>query len=121
MLNQLNKMNIHLGIVTSNSVENVKSWLKLNKMDHFFQFVYSASNLFGKDKVIKKILKNYQINKEQVCFVGDETRDIEAAKKSAITSIAVTWGFNSEDVLLKSEPHYLIKDPKELITILSLL
>ena len=75
-------------------------------------FIYSANTLFGKDKIIKKLIKQYQLPLERTYYVGDETRDIEAAKKSNVQVVAVTWGFNSADVLARYKPDYLIDNPK---------
>lgn len=54
----------------------------------------------------------------EVIYVGDETRDVEAAKKVGVKVIAVTWGINSEKILRKQNPDYLIVKPKELIEVL---
>lgn len=43
--------------------------------------------------------------------------DIEAAKACNINSIAVTWGFNSEKVLLQHEPHFIAIKPTDILTI----
>ena len=48
----------------------------------------------------------------------DEVRDIEAARKSGIKSVAVTWGYNSKDALLKENPDFLINSPDELRNII---
>jgi len=37
-------------------------------------------------------------------FVGDKTRDIEAAKKAGIRMAAVTWGYNSRRSLDAMKP-----------------
>lgn len=118
VLQQLHNANFSLGILTSNSKENVNAWLKFNKMDHFFNFIHTESNYFGKAAIIKKILKKYTINKQHAFYVGDETRDIDAAKKNDIGSIAVTWGVNSEKILLQHEPHYIARKPEDLLVIL---
>ncbi|PIX61986.1 hypothetical protein CO057_03315 [Candidatus Uhrbacteria bacterium CG_4_9_14_0_2_um_filter_41_50] len=39
--------------------------------------------------------------KKEDAIIGDETRDIRAAKKADISSVAVTWGFNSVEALKK--------------------
>lgn len=46
-----------LGILTSNSKENVIEFLKKNNLD-VFDFIYSDSTIFGKQKLIKKFV-NY--------------------------------------------------------------
>jgi phosphoglycolate phosphatase-like HAD superfamily hydrolase len=50
--------------------------------------------------------------------VCDEVRDIEAAKKSGIKSIAVAWGYNTKDALIKENPDFLVNSPDELINII---
>lgn len=108
-----------LFIITSNSKENVILFLEKNNMQDLFNFIYSGATLFGKSKIINNILKQQNINYEQVTYVGDETRDIEAAKKSKIKAIAVSWGFNSKEVLAAQNPDFLIHQPDELINIIA--
>ena len=50
-------------------------------------------------------------------YIGDETRDIDAAKQCGISAVAVTWGFNSEAIIAKHNPHYLVRHPKDILTI----
>lgn len=117
-LNSLKKNNCKLGIITSNNEENVIAFLENNNLLFCFDFIYSASNLFGKDKVIKKVIKKYKFSREKTIYVGDETRDIEAAKKSKIKVIAVAWGFNSPNILAKYKPDFLVNSPHELFSVI---
>jgi len=107
--------NYKLGVVSSNSEENVKIVLKRYKVENLFEFVYSNSSLFGKHFVLKRMCKKYKINPDDVIYVGDEDRDIVAAKKAKIKIIAVTWGFNSEKLLKEKKPNYLVHTPKEIL------
>lgn len=106
-----------LGIVTSNSRKNVEAFLKKNNCD-VFTYVYTDSSFFGKDKMINGFLKKYSFAKEDVLYVGDEIRDIQACKKAGIAVIAVSWGFNVKKGLAKYNPAYLIDSPKDLLTVL---
>ncbi len=106
-----------LGIVTSNSKDNVKEFLKVNNLDNLFEFVHPGVTIFGKTKIINNILRQKQIKTQQVIYVGDETRDIEASKKSQVKVCSVTWGFNSEVALAKENPDFLIHHPRELVEI----
>jgi len=119
-LQQLSTTGYSLGILTSNSVGNVSSWLRHHKMQHLFQFIHSEANYFGKTRLLKKIINQYKLDKSRVFYIGDETRDIEAAKQSGLHSIAVTWGFNSEKILSQHEPDFIARKPEDLLTILSL-
>lgn len=114
-LTQIKNQNHQLLILTSNSKENVISFLEENDMQNLFKFIVSGATLFGKSRIINNILKQENLNSQQVFYVGDETRDIEAARKSGIKVIAVGWGFNSKKVLAEQNPDYLIHHPQEII------
>ena len=106
-----------LGIITSNSQENVVSFLNNNGLSSLFDFIYSGTTLFGKHRVIQKALKQHQITADSVLYVGDETRDIIAAQRSKIKMAAVSWGFNSALVLSQYHPDFLIEQPSELLKV----
>jgi HAD superfamily hydrolase (TIGR01549 family) len=105
--------NFHLGILTSNTQENVKQFLYKNELN-FFDFIRTGKSVFGKSHMINKIIKQRQVSKSEVFYVCDEVRDIEAARKSGIKSIALTWGYNTKDALQKENPDFLINTPDEL-------
>ncbi len=118
VLLELKKRGFQLGIITSNSRENVLASLTKNGLQDTFTFIYSGST-FGKHKVINKWLRIENINPEKVVYVGDEVRDIDAAKKTGIKVIAVGWGFNSPQALAAQNPDFLIERPQELIEIMN--
>ncbi|WP_324283160.1 HAD-IA family hydrolase [Cyanobacterium aponinum UTEX 3221] len=117
-LSNLKKKGCYLGIITSNLGANVSLFLRKNSLDNYFDFVYSANTLFGKNKVINKAIDKHHLLKDEVIYIGDETRDIEAAKKSNIKVAAVTWGFNSASVLKKYNPDFILNKPQELLDII---
>ena len=116
-LGELKNNGSRLGIITSNSKGNVKEFLKINNLDHFFEFIHTGVTIFGKTTIINNVLRQKQLKTEEVIYVGDETRDIEASKKAHIKVIGVTWGFNSEEALAKKNPDFLIHHPRELVDI----
>jgi len=116
---ELKENGLRLGIITSNSKGNVKEFLKINDLDNFFEFVHTGVTIFGKTTIINNVLKQKQIKTQDVIYVGDETRDIEASKKAQIKICSVTWGFNSEEALAKEHPDFLIHHPRELVEIVN--
>ena len=118
VLLELKRRGFQLGIITSNSRENVLGALEKNGLQDTFTFIYSGST-FGKHKVINKWLRIENIHTEKVVYVGDEIRDIDAAKKTGIKVIAVGWGFNSPQALAAQNPNFLIERPQELIEIMN--
>lgn len=108
-----------LGIVTSNSAENVETFLEVQQLRHLFDFVYSGKTIFGKHRVLNRVLKQHNIDSAQAIYVGDETRDVEAAKRVAIATVSVTWGFNTRDILETYQPTHIIDTPLELVHLLN--
>lgn len=115
ILEQLYNDKFTIGILTSNSLKNVTTWLHMNNMHHLISFVHTESNYFSKRYLIKKTLNKHKIDRKKVVYIGDETRDIEAANKNNISSVGVTWGYNSETALMKYNPSYIAKKPEDIL------
>ncbi len=106
-----------LGILTSNDAKLVEGVLKRLKLDSEFDFINSAVSIFGKHRALKKIIARKGFEKEDTLYVGDEVRDIEGAQKAGLSSIAVTWGFNTKEILATHQPDQLIAKPQQLLKI----
>jgi phosphoglycolate phosphatase len=106
-----------LGILTSNSADNVSQFLNRYQIADQFDFIYSGVSVFGKARVLRRTLKRYRFPADQVIYVGDETRDIDAARSIPITIAAVGWGFNTAEALSQRQPDILIHQPEELLTL----
>lgn len=117
VLHELSTAGFSLGIVTSNSEENVISWLNGHALNQYFNFIQVDSSYVGKKRILKQAMKIYKIGK--AFYIGDETRDIIAAKQCSMSSIAVTWGFNSEKILSQYQPHYIARVPDDILKISS--
>lgn len=114
LLNTLKK-DYKIGVVSSNSQEIINATLKEYNIEHLFEFVYSESSLFGKHLVLERMCRKHNIDRADVIYVGDEDRDIVAAKKAKIKTIAVTWGFNSKEKLSRENPDYLVDSPMQIL------
>lgn len=104
-----------LGIVTSNTQSNVAEFLDNHNLQGLFDFLHSSVTLFGKGRIIERIIRQQGFDPNAVIYVGDETRDIEAARNIHIKVIAVGWGFNSAQALSEEKPDRLVREPRELI------
>lgn len=117
IINVLNQLNNHysLGILTSNSQTTVHNFLKKNKIFNLFDFIYTEAGLFNKNKRLRRIINQKKLEKSEIIFISDETRDIEASKKVGIDILAVSWGYNSKNILNKFSPNYIANNPIELL------
>lgn len=111
----LAQLDYRLGIVTSNSQVNVELFLQVHDLADIFSFIDSEPKVLGKANTLRRLLKREQLSQEQVIYVGDEVRDIEAAQQNQIRVIAVTWGFNAPEVLAAQAPDDLVHHPQELV------
>lgn len=116
ILSTLKKTNYTLGLVTSNNKNNVQAFLQKHKLE-LFDIIHTGTSAFGKAKVIQDLLNKYTIAKDQVIYIGDEIRDIEATKKVGIPIIAATWGYNSRKGLERYQPKFLIDNPHEILAL----
>ncbi len=113
-LHEIKNAGFRLGILTSNSRDNVSKFLENKALTSLFDFIYSGNGFFGKARVIRRLLEHENISVQGVIYVGDETRDVEASKKAGIPVIAVSWGFSSRDVLASLQPDQIADEPEQL-------
>jgi phosphoglycolate phosphatase len=120
VLLSLKEQNIHIVIISSNSVENIKLFLQKNDLD-IFETIHSQSNLFGKHRSINALLRNLKMASRDVIYIGDEHRDIEACQKANIKIISVTWGVDPLSLLKKANPDFVVDAPADILKIIQLL
>lgn len=114
LLYELKKQGKTLGIVSSNSSESIRKFLNVNKLE-LFDFIYTSSKVFGKSNSLKKLFKEYKCGKDEIVYIGDETRDIEAARNVGIKVISVAWGVNTEEKLTSFSPDFLVHRPLDIL------
>ena len=112
---ELSKEGYYLSIVSSNSVENIKFFLKNNQLE-VFNNIISSNNLFGKNQSISKYMRKYKISPDELIYIGDELRDIEACKKTSVKIISVVWGFDSLELLKSGNPDCIAKNPEDILS-----
>lgn len=115
LIKKLNDAGYELGILTSNSLKTVKSFLKKYELDSFFTFLRTDVSLFGKKKALAKAKK--VINKK-IVYIGDELRDIEACRKNDIPIVSIPWGLNSYEALEEHNPGLVAKTADEAYNLL---
>ena len=106
-----------LGILSSNSESNIRTTLRANGVENHFDFVVGYPKLFGKAKALRRIIRQHNTDREQLLYVGDEVRDVEAAKKAKVPVAACKWGFHAEPLLTAAKPDWLLGEPAELLEV----
>jgi phosphoglycolate phosphatase len=113
-------VNNTIAIVTTNSSQNVNAFLVEHGLDGCVQAVFGVDLPGTKAQKISIARDQFSVkaNRESVFMVGDSLSDIRAAKEASITSIAVTWGHQSLEYLLRGDPDHVVHFPHDLIEII---
>lgn len=104
-----------LGIATSNGEDNLRVFLEKNHLKDVFEFAKYDISLFGKARVLRKMVQQEGLDLSQTFYVGDEVRDIQAAKKVGLQSVGVSWGFNTAEALRSVRADFVLSDPTSLL------
>ena len=117
LLEQLYDKGYKLNIVSSNSLDNINTFLEANHIE-LFENIQSSRGLFDKHVTINRLITKLGVKKDEVIYIGDEYRDVEACKKIGIKVISVLWGFDPKELLEKGEPDFIVSEPNEITQII---
>jgi phosphoglycolate phosphatase len=115
------KKSYRLAVLSSNELSNIKVFFEQQNLPlkELFSFWRCEKNLFGKDRVLKSLIKEYHLDPKTVLYFGDQVRDIEACQRAGVQIAAVSWGFASEDLLVSAQSNFLLNNPSEILDLLS--
>jgi phosphoglycolate phosphatase len=114
MLAAIEAMGIPLALVTSNSEANARAVLGPENAARFSWWACGAS-LFGKAPKFRSVLKQSGILPEQIISLGDETRDIDAAREVGIRAAAVLWGYAEPEAFAHLNPDLAFATPGDVV------
>jgi phosphoglycolate phosphatase len=103
MLRGLSSAGVKLGIVSSNSPENVQAILGTAAAQRI-EFYRCGASMFGKAAKLRSVLRKGGVPASESLYVGDELRDLEAARKVGMAFGAVTWGQHERSVFAPHNP-----------------
>ncbi len=105
-------------ILSANSERNIRKFLKHEHLNSYVDGVYGSVRVGRKAKRLRQLMQADIVHPKDTCCVGDEGRDIAAANVAGLKSIAVTWGYNSEEQLVEQRPTHVVKTASQLLEIL---
>ena len=115
LLRGLSAAGLRLAIVSSNSEATIRSILGAELaglVDHYG----CGAAIFGKASKFKAVVKAARIAKDRVLCIGDETRDIEAAREAGLACGAVEWGYATRRALAEQCPTMMFAAMDEIIS-----
>lgn len=114
LLQDLAAQGVRIALVTSNAEHNARAILGPANAALIEQFECGAS-LFGKAPRYRRVLRRSKVAPGDVISIGDETRDVVAARKVGICAGAVLWGYANREGLARLEPDLMFESPDEVL------
>ena len=114
MLEGLARRGVRLAVVTSNSIENVRQVLGPANAALIHQFGCGVS-IFGKGPKLRAVLRGSGIPAPEAICIGDEIRDLEAAREQKIPFGAVAWGYTNPEALRAHCPEEMFENMEEIL------
>lgn len=87
----------------------------------FFGYIFADDKkikLKPEIEMIEKLKEVSSLKDEEIIYFGDTSTDMKTAVKSNIYPVGVTWGFRTEEELLKNGAKAIIHKPEEVLKFL---
>ena len=117
MLRALRDGGLRLALVSSDSEVNARR--QLGDAAALFSHFDCGASLFGKAAKFRRVVKRAGIKPSQAISIGDEVRDIEAARAAGIACGAVTWGYAAPDALRALGPDLVFERMEDVAGLLA--
>ncbi|MCJ2088715.1 HAD hydrolase-like protein [Methylobacterium sp. E-005] len=118
MLAGLAQAGVPMAILSSNRADTVRRVLGPDNAARIDAYACGAS-LFGKARRLRKLLARRGVTPARALCIGDEIRDLEAARALGCPFGAVAWGYTDPKALAAQEPDYLFSNPGEIARLLA--
>jgi phosphoglycolate phosphatase len=121
LLDLLNVQSINIGIIT-NKLEN----LAKQNVDYFFpKWTLDIKGDGGKFPMkpnpegLLASADEFKVEPNECIYVGDSGSDMVAAKNAGMRAVGVTWGFRTEEELIKNGADNIVHHPLEIIDLVN--
>lgn len=115
LLRGLAERGIQIAVVTSNSDENVRRILGPESSALIRHWSCGVS-IFGKRSRLRGVLHGSGVPAAEAICIGDEVRDLEAARAEGIAFGAVSWGYTLPEALRAHGPEEMFATVEEIVS-----
>ena len=117
MLRALRDGGLRLALVSSDNEVNARR--QLGDAARLFSHFDCGASLFGKAAKFRRVVKRAGVSPAQAIAIGDEVRDIEAARAAGIPCGAVTWGYAAAEALRALGPDLVFERMEDVAVLLA--
>jgi len=102
-------------VISSNDTPTIAEALRLYDFEGIFQEILGSDFMLSKKDKILYAAKKYNATHSDIYYIGDTTGDMKEGRQAGITTVGVTWGWHSKELMATSQPDYLFDKPEDLL------
>lgn len=113
-LRALHGAGVKLAVVSSNTEANIRVVLG-EELSGLVSLFACGATVFGKASKFRRVLKTLGVTAAEAISIGDEIRDIDAAREVGIATGVVSWGYTAPDALKTQKPDHVFETIGEIV------
>jgi phosphoglycolate phosphatase len=114
VLQELSARGKQIAVVSSNSTANIRKVLGPQNAA-LIRFFEGGVTLMGKSPKIRKVMRRCGVAPSQTLLIGDEIRDIQAARQAQVDCGVVAWGYTRLDALVSRTPELVFQTVEDML------
>lgn len=118
LIKRLHEQKVRVYVLSLNRPDSIHDFLRAHKLDTYVRAVYGKAFVLNKAPKLRMMMQQEGLQKKDVCYVGDQTIDVDSARRAGIMSIAVSWGYAAKEKLVRHRPDHIVDDAGQLAKVL---
>lgn len=114
VLRGLHEAGIKLAVVSSNTEANIRVVLGPELSALVSRFDCGAT-VFGKASKFRRVLKTLGVSPSEAISIGDEIRDLDAAREVGLATGVVCWGYTAPEALRAQKPGHVFERVEDIL------
>ena len=106
---------VPMAILSSNAPAAIRGFVAHLLPRVAFREIVGNVPLFGKHRALKRLVRRHRWPPHQVVYIGDESRDMQAAARAQVAGVAVGWGKEQPAMLLAAGALWVAQSGEEMI------
>ncbi len=115
LLEGLAENGVRLALVSSNGKKIIREVLGPQNAARISHFECGVS-ILGKGKKIRKVLRKCGVRAGEAIYIGDEIRDMHAARSAGVAFGAVAWGYTLPAALQAHSPSVMFESVEDMLS-----
>lgn len=120
LLQELKKQGVQLAVLSNKPHLQTEDVVAAFFEEDIFSCVYGQQDGIPRKpdpKAVHMILEELKVEQEECLYIGDSDVDMQTGCAAGVSTVGVTWGFRTKDVLIEHGATYVVDRPDEIISI----